>query len=48
MEMTRRQFALSLAAANYLGPPCSSPALPSEFRAASFRAESPGRMIQRL
>jgi hypothetical protein len=48
MEMTRRQFAVSLAAASYLGPALFEPSLPSEFRAASFRAESPGRMIQRL
>jgi hypothetical protein len=48
MDMTRRQFALTLAAAASLRPSLFEPLSHQEFPAASFPAESPGRTIRRL
>jgi len=48
MEMTRRQFALSLAAAASLRSSLFEPLSPLEFPAALFSAESLGRTIRRL
>ena len=49
MEMTRRQFALSMAAATTLRPSLFEPPFPQwEFRAALFLAESLGCTIRQL
>jgi len=48
MEMTRRQFALSMAAAATLRPSLSEPLSPLGVPAALFLAESPGCTIRRL
>lgn len=47
MEMTRRQFALSPAAASYSGRSLFEPLSPLGFRAGSFLGDSLGRTIPR-